>query len=181
MDIVKDTERWVKSIYFNADHLIRTKYWLKKLNPKADSASLIAAVSHDIERAFDEGRKPPSKEMGDWDDPVFNQWHSRRSAEFVEDFLKKKNADPELIKKVSRLISHHEEGGWKEADLLRDTDSISFLEINVQFFISRIPDNLSKKGVKEKFDYMFRRIGNKKAREIARSFYKKAIRDLELV
>ncbi len=33
-------------------HFWRTAYWLKKLDPKADEAMLIAAVAHDIERAF---------------------------------------------------------------------------------------------------------------------------------
>jgi len=32
-------------------HFLRTAYWMKELEPSADDALLIAAVSHDIERA----------------------------------------------------------------------------------------------------------------------------------
>ena len=180
-ELYQKTKTWVEKIYFNANHLIRTVYWVKKLTPNSSIALLLAALTHDIERAFKQWRNPPAREMGKWDDPISNQWHSKRSARFVKDFLKKKNADPDLIKEVSRLISHHEEGGWKEADLLRNADSISFLEINIPFFISRIPDELNKKEVKEKFDYMFRRIGSKKAKEIARPFYERAIVSLSKV
>jgi len=35
-------------------HLEKTADWILKLNPQADSAMLIAAVTHDIERAFRE-------------------------------------------------------------------------------------------------------------------------------
>ena len=33
-------------------HLERTVHWLKVLSPHADEALLVAAISHDIERAF---------------------------------------------------------------------------------------------------------------------------------
>ena len=179
--LYQKTKAWVEKIYFNADHLIRTAYWIRELTPKPSEALLIAALTHDIERVFKEGRKPSVSKMRKWDDQKENQWHSERSAKFVKDFLKKENTKTDLIEEVLRLINHHEEGGWDEADLLRDADSLSFLEINVPFFISRIPKELSKKEVKEKFNYMFMRIGSKKAREIAKPFYKKAMFDLNKV
>lgn len=180
-ELYQKTKAWVEKIYFNANHLVRTVHWVKKLTPSPSLALLLAALTHDIERAFKQGRNPPAAKIGKWNDPISNQWHSKRSAKFVKDFLKKKDADPDLIEGVSKLISHHEEGGWKEADLLKDADSISFLEINVPFFISRIPEELSKKEVKEKFNYMFKRISSKKAKEIARPFYQKAIVSLNKV
>jgi len=180
-ELYQKTKAWVEKIYFNADHLIRTAYWIEELIPKPSEALLLAALTHDIERAFKEGRKPPVSKTRKWNGQVDNQRHSERSAKFVKDFLEKENAKPDLIKEILRLISHHEEGGWDEADLLRDADSLSFLEINVPFFISRIPKELSKKEVKEKFNYMFMRIGSKKVREIAKPFYKKAMFDLNKV
>jgi hypothetical protein len=183
MDIVKEAERWVKSIAFNADHLIRTKYWLKKLNPKADSASLIAALTHDIERVFEKGRKPPSPELkgADWEDEEYNLWHGKRSAKFVLGWLKKKGVnDKEFLRKLKRLIVYHEIGGDKEINLIRDADSISFLEIAAPYFISLTPKKLTKEETREKLNYMSGRISNKKAKSLARPFYEKAIRDLEL-
>ena len=175
------TKAWVEKTYFNANHLIRTAYWVNYLNPKPSEALLIAALTHDIERAFKEGSKPFFSKKGKWDDKASNQWHSERSAKFVKEFLEKEKANPCLINQTVRLISHHEEGGWGEADLLRDADSISFLEVNVPFFISRIPGELSKKEVEEKFNYMFARIGSKKAIEIAKPLYKKAMADLNKI
>ena len=179
--LYQKTKAWVEKIYFNADHLVRTAYWIKEITPKPSEALLLAALTHDIERAFKEGRKPLFPKIRKWDDPKQNQWHSERSAKFVKDFLEKEDANSDLIKETLKLIRYHEEGGWNEADLLRDADSLSFLEINVPFFISRIPKELSKKEVKEKFNYMFMRIGNKKAKEIAKPFYKKAMFDLSKV
>ncbi len=179
--LYKKTKDWVEKIYFNANHLVRTSYWIKKLTPYPSEALLLAALTHDMERAFDKGRKPPSKEMGDWDDPMYNQWHARRSAKFVSEFFKKEGADSALIKKVSNLIKYHEEGGSRETDLLKDADSISFLEINISFFISRIPKELNKKEVREKFNYMLKRIGSQKARELAKPFYEKAIAKLSKI
>lgn len=180
-ELYQKTKIWVEKIYSNANHLVRTVYWVKKLSPKSSRALILAALTHDIERAFKEGSKPPIPETRKWDDQTYNHWHSKRSAKFVKDFLEKENAKPELIKEILKLISYHEEGGWDEADLLRDADSLSFLEINVPFFISRIPKELNKKEVKEKFNYMFMRISSKKAKRIAKLFYKKAISDLNKV
>jgi hypothetical protein len=175
--LVDKAEAWVNKIYFNAEHLIRTGYWLRMLEPNANDALIIAAVTHDVERAFIKGRKSVSAELkgAKWDDHAHNEWHSKRSAKYVRSFLKKEGADKNLISEVSNLISHHEEGGWKEANTLRDADSISFLEINISFFISRIPKELSKEEVRDKFDYMFNRIGSKKAKKLAKPFYEKAL------
>lgn len=181
--LINEAEKWVNKIYSNADHLIRTGYWVKKVYPGADEAMVIAAITHDVERAFPSGRKPPSPELkgAKWDDVVYNRWHGKRSSKFVGKFLEDHDAQENLIKKVTKLIIYHEEGGWEEADYLRDADSISFLEINPPFFISRIGKDLKRKEVKEKFDYMFRRIGSRKARELAASFYNKAIAELNKI
>ena len=174
--------KWVKETSPNADHLIRTGYWVERIYPKADVALVIAAITHDIERGFVQKRIPPSPEFkgAKWDDPVYDKWHSERSAKFVKEFLEKENADKKLIEKIVQLISHHEHGGWKEVDILKDADSISFLEINVPHFISKISGDFSKDDVKEKFDLMYYRISSPKAKKIAEPFYKNAIRKLNL-
>lgn len=118
--LIAKVQRWVEEIYSNSDHLVRTGYWVKKLDSKASDALIIAAITHDIERVFKENRNPPSPEAkgAKWDDSVYDKWHSERSAKFVTEFLKKEGASGELIKKVAQLVSHHEHGGWKEADIL---------------------------------------------------------------
>lgn len=74
-DLIKKVEEWVIKIYSNSDHLVTTGYWVKKLYPKANEALIITALSHDIERAFKEGRIPPSPELKNakWDDPIYNK------------------------------------------------------------------------------------------------------------
>lgn len=165
---------WVLNIHDNADHLVRTVDWLDKLDPEAGEALRIAAVAHDVERAFGEGRIPPTSEYVDWDDPVYNLWHGERSAKFLSGFLRRHGAEKNLIREVGRLVVVHEVGGFPEADILKDADSLSFLEINVDKFISWIPEKVSKEEVKKKFDYMFNRIGSSKATKWAQPLYEGA-------
>lgn len=181
--LLAEIRSWVEDIYPGSKHLIRTEYWLLKLNAKADLASRIAALTHDIERAFQEGRKPPKLEDEvDWSDSDYSQWHGERSADFTIRQLKKWDIrNQTLLNRITHLIKFHEEGGDKETDLIRDADSISFLEINAPRFVSRVPKELTKEEAKEKFDYMFRRISSPKVKRLARPFYKKAIRELERV
>lgn len=176
--LIKEIKDWVEEIYFNANHLVRAAYWVKKLNPKASEAVIIAALTHDIERAFERGRKPPKEEMAKWDDIEYNLWHGERSAKFVSRFLKKKGAPDKLIKKVSDLVAKHELGGDYQADLVKDADSLSFLEVNAPIFISWVPEKLSRENVRGKLDYMFNRITIPKARKLAEPFYQKAIKEL---
>jgi len=181
-NIFERTKKWIK-VYSNADHLIRTAYWVKKLDPKTSDALVLAALTHDIERVFKEDRNPPTPEFGGakWDDPIYSQWHSERSAKFTEEFLKKEGESEELIKKTTDLIKLHELGGNPEADLLKDADSLSFLEVNVALFISMVPDKLSKDEILEKLNFMFNRITDEKAKIIAKQLYDKAILKLNKV
>ena len=179
-DLINKAEDWIMNIHNNADHLIRTGFWIQEIYPEANEAMVIAAILHDVERAFEEGRIPPSPEFrgAKWDDTVYSTWHSKRSAQFTHDFLQREGKDTEFIEEVTTLINHHEEGGWKEADFLKDADSISFLEINAPLFISWIPKKLSKDEVQDKLDYMYGRIDDTKAKELASPFYNKAIETL---
>lgn len=179
-DLLKQTEGWVKEIYSNFDHLARTVHWVKRLAPGASEALILAALTHDIERAFPKGRRPPSPDVGEvkWDDVTYQRWHQDRSAKFASNFLKKQKADPKLIKKVADLVRKHEEGGNEEANLLRDADSLSFLEVNSPLFLSWVPTKLSKEAVKGKLDYMFKRIEGGRAKVMAQKFYNKALLEL---
>lgn len=180
MDIVKIVRDWVKKNYTGDKHLIRAEYWLKRIKPDADEAMVIAVISHDIERAFPKGRKPPPSDR--WDDEVYAVWHGQRSADFVEKFLLENGfSDRDKIKKMKRLITYHEIGGDEQKDFIKDVDNISFLENNIDLFLSRIFQDTSKEEIKEKFDYMYNRISSKKAKDLARPFYSKALEKLEKV
>ena len=158
-------------------HFDRTVYWLKQLRPDADEALLIASISHDIERASrlgDAGLGRTDKGFLNIDD---NTYHQEKGAEIIGNFLKEQGADDKLIKRVKHLVSAHEYGGDDDQNLLKDADSLSFVENNASIFIARL-DKLGYDNVKEKFDWMYGRISEPKAKQLAKPFYEKMIKKL---
>ena len=119
---------WVEP-YWNARHLVRTRDWLLELDPDADEALRVAALTHDIERHFPGG---PEFDPGTMrpDEPSYRVAHSERSARIVGEWLRGEGADPELVADVERLIAAHEIGGDARENLLQAADSLSFLEVN---------------------------------------------------
>lgn len=163
----------------NIKHLERTVYWLQQLKPDADEAMLIAAISHDIERAFRQADMEELKKDGTMSQGFLNT-HSERGANIMVEFLKKCGADKELIAKVGKLITHHEEGGDEEQDLLKDADSISFFENNIPTFLTKAVAEIGKEEVRKKFDWMYDRITSPEARQVVKKWYAKAAEDLRV-
>ena len=93
-------------------HSKNTLKWLLKLKPNADEGLKIAALSHDIERAI-EKRKVRRKDFKDYD-------------------IRKK-----MIDEVYFLVRHHETGGTKPVDILKDADSISYFDVNLPLYFVR--------------------------------------------
>ena len=162
----------------NTKHLERTAYWLKQLKPDADEAMLIAAISHDIERAFrQEDMEELKKSVGTLDKEFLSR-HQERSANIMAEFLEKCGADKELITKIERLITHHEKGGDEEQNLLKDADSISFFENNIPTFLTKAVAEIGKEEVRKKFDWMFERITSPEAKEMVKEWNAKAVEGL---
>ncbi|MFA6097736.1 MAG: DUF4202 family protein [Candidatus Paceibacterota bacterium] len=160
-------------------HFRRTVFWVKKLHPEADEAMLIAAISHDLERAFrkDGAGNPRDSEKGFLDGEHL-KIHQKEGAKIIFDFLVEEGADSALANRVRELVEAHEVGGDKEQNILKDADSISFFENNAGHFIEKKARELGKEKVKEKFDWMFDRITSKKAKEISERWYERAIKEL---
>lgn len=184
MDLYQKTEQFVKESFENSGrggmtHLQRTAFWVKRLYPKADSALLIAAVSHDIERAFrrEDVEHAQKSEKGFLDEKHL-KYHQEKGAEIIFNFLIKAGADKDFSRKVKVLIEKHEVGGTREQDTLRDADSVSFFENNADHFVKDKADMTGKEKVREKFIWMFDRIASPAAREIARPWYEAALKDL---
>ena len=116
--------------YWNAAHLVRTRDWARELDPHANAALVIAALTHDIERHYPGGPRPGTGGAGGWDDPGYVREHCERSARIVGAWLADRCAPADLRKRVEELVRRHEEGGTPEADLLQAADSLSFLEVN---------------------------------------------------
>ena len=157
-------------------HLERTVAWLLELYPEADQALLIAGIAHDIERAFYEKSVYRKMFLSDnaFCDIKFLKYHQHRSAKIIADFLQTVDCPAELSAKVYHLVAHHETGGDFETDLLKDADSLSFFQTNIDHFVAVKIRESSVAKVRNKFTWMFERITTLKAREVCRPLYKKA-------
>ncbi len=162
-------------------HLERTVFWLQKLAPDAGPALLIAALAHDIERAFREeevyARMFASADA--FRDPAFLAYHQQRSARIIGNFLASIACPDSLREEVCRLVSRHEVGGDPASDLLKDADSLSFFENNVKLFVTVKTRESSPAKVRAKFDWMFQRLSLPAARKLCRPLYEAALARLE--
>jgi len=172
---------WVTQNYSNADHLLKTEEWLVRLKPDASEALRLAALTHDMERAFPGPDSPESDPAVDGVDHIYTRAHSERSARVVEAFLREQKADKALIAAVVELVRVHEYGGWPEADLLQAADSLSFLEVNIGLFLLRLNSFSSRRAgeqVRAKFTWMYERIQLDEARTLATPLYESALERL---
>lgn len=181
MNIYNKTEKFVKDSFGKRKirHLERTVFWLKKLMPEAHEALQVAAISHDIERAFrkDGIASVRNREKGFLDEEHL-EFHQKESARIICEFLTREGADESLIKRVGELVEKHEVGGDRDQNMLKDADSISFFENNAEHFIKGKATELGREKVKEKFDWMFNRITSEEAKEMSRFWYIEALEKL---
>ena len=165
-DLVERALAWVAEVHPHAPHLARTREWVLVLDPQAGEALEIAAVIHDIERAFpadDDPFDPTAPPGADG----YEQWHQQRSADIGERWLREQHAPEELTADVGALIRVHESGGSPRADLLQAADSLSFLETQTDLFIGMVRDGrLTRERAEEKLRLMQDRIRVPRAAEL---------------
>jgi hypothetical protein len=156
--LVEAARQWVVKHYvYNRRHLLGALEWLDRIAPDADEAVRLAALTHDMERAFPGPDQPALTSLID---PEYEKAHSTRSARIVCAWLREQSADEILIAKVERLIVAHEFGGWPEADLVQAVDSLSFLETNIDLFLGFVRSGrFSAYDVRQKFNHSYERIG----------------------
>jgi kynurenine formamidase len=133
--LLEQARAWVEGVHPHARHLTRTLDWVVELDPAASEGLRIAAVTHDIERAFPDGAATWDSAR-DWDSPAYNRWHQDRCAALVGAWLREQGAAAELAEEVEALVRVHEEGGWPAADVLQAADSLSFLETMVPLVLT---------------------------------------------
>jgi hypothetical protein len=178
--ILVEARRWVVENYpYNRDHLLRALEWLDRLAPGAPEAVRLAALTHDMERAFP---GPDSPAMQSLADPVYERLHSERSARIVSEWLASHGADEQLTRDVAALIIAHEVGGTREADLVQAADRLSFLETNVDLFLGFVESGrFSIDDVRTKFEHSYHRIRVPHAKALARPLYEDADARLALL
>lgn len=161
-------------------HLLKTVEFIKLFKPDADEAMLIAAMAHDIERGS-KGKQPSEKiKKQGFKDENHLKYHQEEGARIAAKFLKSINADNDMVERVVMLISKHEVGGNADQNLLKNADSMSFFETNVEYFVSKKVHEYGYEKVKEKLDWMFNRITQDRAKELVREKYEEAIHQLEM-
>lgn len=168
--LLEAARSWVVEHYpYNRTHLLRTLEWIDALSPAASEAVQLAALTHDMERAFPGADQPV---MTDLLDPAYLKAHAERSARIVGAWLRGQGADGALALEVERLIAAHEFGGWPDADLVQAADSLSFLETNIDLFLGFVRSGrFSISQVREKFADAYERIRVPRARALAEPLY----------
>ncbi|MBX4196771.1 HD domain-containing protein [Candidatus Pacearchaeota archaeon] len=126
--------------------------WVLKLKPDADIALKVAALGHDIDRSYGEPVKKDESESYE----SFKMRHAARSAMIIDDILKKFDIDDKIRKKVKTLIENHEIGGSGDVEVLKDADSLSFFENNLEHYQrTHLPY------LKDKITFMYTRLSAK--------------------
>lgn len=176
MDHIEAVVKFVNEAFQgkNIKHFERTLYWFEIfLDRRLSDAEVIAAYSHDIERAFRGTAKSTTQTVENYTDPQFLTYHQSRGAEIMVEFLRSNGFED--IETVAHLISKHEEGGDVRQNALMNADSVSFFETNAEKFVTKKVKVEGYKPVKEKLDWMFNRIVGKNPKELAEPLYKKWI------
>jgi len=174
---------WVRVHYeHGGKHLLQAEVWLQRLKSDASEEMLLSALTHDMERAFP-GPDSPSLDPRDGvDNPVYNIAHCERSARIVSSYLREQGASQESIEEIAHLIRAHEYGGNDDQNYVQAADSLSFLEVNVDVFLSWMDAGNEKwnaDAVRAKFKWMYERIQLQEARDLAQPLYEEAMRKLE--
>jgi len=162
-----------------ARHLERTRDWVLKLDPTADEAMRIAALTHDVERRVPGGPTLDARTR-EWDDPEYLRQHADRSAAIVDEWLERQGAARELRDRVRSLVRAHETGGSPEADVVQAADSLSFLENNAARVIAWVNEGRCDRAkARRKLDWMRDRISISGAKETADRLHELAVTALE--
>ena len=177
--MIEEAQRWVREFSPHATHLVRTEEWANELSPDASAALRLAALTHDMERAYPEGS--PHWEPGrGWDDPLYTIAHSERSARIVGDFMRDRGAGEPFVREVTRLILFHETGGFPEADVVQAADSLSFLETMVPVVGSWVTGKLaSPEQARDRIRYAVTRIRHAQAGTLASRLLPPAMAQLD--
>jgi hypothetical protein len=164
--VVAAAKQWVLEKYpYNSYHLLNSLQWLDRIAPGSPEAVRLATLTHDMERAFPGLDQPVSKSLVD---PEYHAAHSARSARIVGEWLRSQGAGDPLTGEVEALIGVHEDGGWPEANLVQAADSLSFLDCNIDLFLSKVREGKwTATDVRIKFDYSYDRIQVPGAKELA--------------
>ena len=166
-----------KPIYIR--HFEKTLDYLRIISPFPDEATEVAAYAHDWERGGKKSDLTPyinGKSLIDRETMVK---HQKESADKLYNFLIDSGASEEFAQKARSIVAKHEEGGFPEANDVKDADSLSYFEVVAEFHIGWVKKGVKKEQLREKFDFMYNRISSDFAKKMAEPMYRKAIEMLD--
>ncbi len=111
-------------------HALDTLNWVKKIDKNASESLQIAALAHDIDRGI--GQKIIREDGETYDE--YKVRHAKRGAKLISELMAKFGYSKELIVETADLVLRHEVGGTKDADILKDADSVSFFSCNIEWY-----------------------------------------------
>jgi hypothetical protein len=165
---------WARAEHPHTAHLERTLHWARELDPAASDALLLAALLHDIERAFPDPGSPFDSAR-DWSLDAYVDYHQGRSAAQLARWMGEHGAAAEDIAAAVALVAVHERGGWPEADVLQAADSLSFIETMTPLLRDWIATGRSSQAdALAKLDFMWDRITVPVAYERGRALFESA-------
>jgi hypothetical protein len=171
--------RFAREVHPHSEHLVRTLDWLDALAPDGRPALRVAALLHDIERAYPDPSSPFVSGR-DWAFEVYVDYHQGRCARLLTRWLAEHGAEPALIADAVAIVAVHERGGWPDADLVQAADSLSFIETMSPLVERWIAEGTtSRESGLEKMRAMWTRIQVEEAREQGRELYERVMRALE--
>ncbi len=178
---IEAAKQWVIEKYpYNSFHLLKALEWLDRIAPQSDAALRMAALTHDMERAFP-GPDQPIAERGRMNDPEYYKAHAERSARIVGAWLREQAIAAKDVERVEELIRAHEFGGTPGANLVQAADSLSFLETNIDLFLEMARSGrCTWEEVEGKFEETFERIRVSEAKILAAPMYANARERLNL-
>jgi len=176
---MEDALRFAREDHPHTEHLVRTRDWLDVLAPGARPAVRLAALLHDIERAYPDPGSPFSSGR-DWEREVYVDYHQGRCARLLTRWLAERGAEPAFMSDAVALVAVHERGGWPDANLLQAADSLSFIETMSPLVLRWIADGTATRhSALEKMRSMWDRIQVDEARVRGRELYERVMRECE--
>jgi hypothetical protein len=166
---------WARAEHPHARHLERSLDWLLELDRDARDALRIAALLHDIERAYPD---PDARWSGasHWAEDTYVHYHEARCAQYLAAWLLDHDAHPTVARDAVALVLYHEEGGWPEADLLQAADSLSFIETMTPLIRGWIANgDTTPQSALAKLEHMYERMRVPAARELGRPLIEAAL------
>jgi len=159
-DLQKEIEQIISKSPEESDPM-HSKLVLKNvlaLKPDADEALQIAALAHDIERAVPERTLLENFNNREG----YKQAHSIRSAQITTELLKKYGYNKRTIKKVTDLIEQHEIGNSGDVKILKEADSLTYFQYNLDFYYKLYGPERTEK----KIQYMYNRLSEAGKKEV---------------